>query len=182
VILDAGIPWDWSRNGRFLLFLRLNEDRLWLLPEKSNPKPSALLGASSRASNGRFFPDTRWIAYESDESGSDEVYVQAFEAAAPGGPRLGSKQVISRTGGTSPRWRSDGKELFYLAPDGTIMAVKVQTSPIFKAEVPEPLFQAPSADWDVGPDGQRFLFLAPVGNSTPPPFTVVLNWDAGLKK
>ena len=91
---------------------------------------------------------------------------------------------MSRGGGTAPRWRRDGRELFYLAPDGKMMAVEVIPGQAFQVGTPTPLFQIPPGAivGDVTADGRRFLLVTPVGPSASVPFTVVLNWTAGLKK
>ena len=92
--------------------------------------------------------------------------------------------MVSRGGGTAPRWRGDGRELFYLAPDGKMMAVEVIAGQEFQGGTPTPLFQTPPGAivGDVTADGKRFLLVTPVGPSASAPFTVVLNWTAGLKK
>jgi len=192
---DPKLPDDWSSDGRFLLYTqrdpRTHAD-LWVLPLAGNGTPS---GAATPFANtefseeqGRFSPDARWIAYASDESGRSEIYIQPF----PAPPNGGSKTPISRDGGSEPRWRRDGKELFYFSPDGKLMVADVTEGPTFKASVPRTLFQVPVAQiahnavasqvfgWDVAPDGKRFL----IGTSTTStePVTVVLNWTAELKK
>lgn len=107
-------------------------------------------------SGARFSPDGRWVAYESNESGPTEIYVQSF-------PLSGAKWQVSTAGGTLPQWRQDGKELLYLA-DGRLMSVPVQASPTFTPGTPTPLFQVPLLNmqnaprYGVSPDGQRFLF------------------------
>ncbi len=190
---DSKFPNDWSRDGRFLLYTqqdaRTNAD-LWVLPLAANGTPSGTPApfANTEFSEGagQFSPDTRWIAYASDESGRSEIYVQPFPAP-PGG---GSKTSVSRDGGNQPRWRRDGKELFYLSFDGKLMAVDVTEGPIFKVGTPKPLFQAPVTSiqsrtdvsglgWDVTSDGQRFLFDAV--KTSPESLTTVLNWTAELK-
>jgi eukaryotic-like serine/threonine-protein kinase len=131
-------------------------------------------------------PDATWIAYASDESGRSEIYVQPFPVPAGGG----SKISVSRDGGNQPRWRRDGKELFYLSFDGKLMAVDVTEGREFKVGTPKPLFQGPATSiqsrtdihgwaWDVTSDGQRFLFDAVKTSSES--LTVVLNWTAELK-
>ena len=92
--------------------------------------------------------------------------------------------LVSRDGGTAPRWRGDGNELFYLAPNGKMIAVAVTTHQEFQAGPSTPLFQTPPGAivGDVTADGKRFLLVTPVGQSASAPFTVVLNWMAGLKK
>jgi eukaryotic-like serine/threonine-protein kinase len=164
---------------------------LWALPLASDGTPA---GAPTPFANtefnedqGRFSPDTHWVAYVSDESGRSEIYVQPFPAAAGGG----SKTQVSRDGGDQPRWRHDGKELFYLSLDGKLMAVDVTEGPSFKTGAPKSLFQALVVRgrresllgvlrWDVAPDGRRFLINTLKTPSEP--LTVVLNWTTDLKK
>jgi len=121
----------------------------------------------------------------SDQSGAMEVYVRAFSPDFSGGSAsTGGSVLVSRGGGAAPSWRGDGKELFYLAPDGKMMAVEVTAGPEFRGGTPAPLFQTPSGTsvGGVTADGKRFLLVTPVGPSAAAPFTVVLNWTAGLKK
>jgi len=131
-------------------------------------------------------PDTHWIAYASDESGRSEIYVQPFPVPAGGG----SKTSVSRDGGNQPRWRRDGKELFYLSFDGKLMAVDVTEGRVLKVGTPKSLFQAPATSiqnrtsmngwaWDVTSDGQRFLLDAVKTSSES--LTAVLNWTAESK-
>jgi eukaryotic-like serine/threonine-protein kinase len=133
---DLKFPNHWSRDGRFLLYThqdaKTNTD-LWILPLRGDGVPSGepmpFANTEFSEGQGQFSPDTRWIAYASHESGRVEVYVQPFPTP-PGG---GSKTQVSRDGGNQPRWRGDGKELFYLSPGGKLMAVDVTEGPIFKA-------------------------------------------------
>jgi hypothetical protein len=142
-------------------------------------------------------PDGRtlWIAYSSNESGRYEIYVRPFDPLSPDGtPAGGGKFQISMEGGVSPRWNGNGKELFYVAPDGTVMSVEVDgTKTAFHSGIPKPLFNpkgiAPRAqgfvDWDATNDGKKFIFHVPVsGTAAAPPtkFTVVLNWPSLMKK
>jgi eukaryotic-like serine/threonine-protein kinase len=191
---EAKVPNDWSRDGRFLLYSqqdRRTKADLWALPLASDGTPAGapILFANTEFNEdqGRFSPDGHWIAYVSDESGRSEIYVQPFLAATDGG----SKTQVSRDGGDQPRWRSDGKELFYLSLDGKLMAVNVAEGPTFRAGVPESLFQALVVRgrrqsllgvlrWDVAPDGKHFLINTVKTSSEP--LTVVLNWTAELKK
>jgi hypothetical protein len=193
---------DWSRDGNFLLYSVTANGRrsffdgashdLWVLPltpvNPSGNRPEPYLKTEFNETQGRFSPDGRFVAYVSDASGRYEIYVQPFPAAS------GSKTVISTAGGISPRWSGDGKELFYISADSKMMAVEVSTSPIFKAGIPRPLFQAPIwgggtfhnvARYDVTADGKRFLINSVTPDaapSAPAPITVVLNWTALLKK
>jgi hypothetical protein len=133
---------------------------------------------------GRFSPDGRWIAYQSTESGQgNEIYVRPFPVP-PGG---GSKWMISLGGGNEPRWRKDGKELFYLGAYGQLMATEVTAAgSVFQPGTPKALFKAVAVQgWDVSADGTRFLFPsvgARSGETASEPFTVVLNWTALLKR
>jgi hypothetical protein len=125
--------------------------------------------------DGHFSPDGRWVAYVSNESGTNELYVRAFTPDASAATMsLGGSVLVSRGGGTSPHWRGDGKELFYLAPNEKMMAVGVTLDREFHAGTPTPLFQAPQGAivGDVTRDGQRFLMV----QSATAPFTVVVNW------
>jgi hypothetical protein len=134
---------------------------------------------------GRFSPDSRWIAYTSNEGGNPEVYVRPFDGSSETGSPPGSgKWQISKGGGQYPRWRGDGKELFYLAPDGTLMSAEVSGAPAFQAGSPKALFRSSSGstDWDVTADGKRFLFPVSLARNKVEEFTVVLNWQTGLKK
>ena len=132
----------------------------------------------------RFSPDGKWIAYSSDESGRREVYVQGFAADRVPAAAVGKWQ-ISTAGGDKPRWRHDGKELFYIAPDNKMMAVPVKLGPPFEPGVAVPLFETRVAGffpYDVSPDG-RFLLYTPSEAEAPAssPVTIVLNWQAELK-
>jgi eukaryotic-like serine/threonine-protein kinase len=187
------IPTSWSHDGRFLLYTSTSaatKDDLWVLPLQGDKRPQPFLKTEFNERDARFSPDGRWIAYTSDESGREEVYVRPF-SQAPGGNNAtpGAKWPISNSGGDQPQWRGDGKELYYAAPDSDIMAVAVTTQPAFQAGIPKALFRMPVAGgpaigskWDVSADGQRFLIAAPAAASATTPFTVVLNWQAALKK
>jgi hypothetical protein len=129
---------------------------------------------------GGFSPDGRWLAYASNESGRFEIYVKPF-------PEPGGKWQVSTGGGLEPRWRGDGKELFYLAPDDKVMAVEVGTGAAFEAGTPQALFvtslkNASGSHYDVTPDGQRFLLNRPIGEESSPPITLVQNWTAFLNR
>jgi len=181
-------PMSWSSDGRFLLYTAVapkTKSDLWVLPMQGDRKPFPLLVTDYNQSWGRFSPDSRWMAYQSDESGTDEIYVQPLDLSSATGVSLGAgKTLISKGGGMRPIWRRDGKELFYEAPDRKVMAVEVTTKPALQAGVPQPLFQVPDANivWDVSTDGKRFLIPVPVVETAQTPITVVLNWTAALKK
>jgi hypothetical protein len=165
-----------------------------VLPLEGDRKPISFLSTEFNEIDGRFSPDMRWIAYMSDESGSNEIYVRPFSQASGGASsESGGKWQVSKGGGIGPRWRGNGRELYYRAPDGKVMAVEITPGPRFQFGMPKPLFQAPPdlseqailyafPTWDVTADGNRFLLPAPVAESSPSPFTVILNWPSLLKK
>lgn len=182
----TGWATDWSRDGRFILFQMLDPktgQHLWICPMSSRGsaagQPFPFMKSEYNEWDGRFSPDGRWIAYVSDKSGSTEVYVQAFPTG--GGERR--KLQISTSGGTEPNWRSDGKELFYLAADGNLTAVPVNTGYSFEAGAPHPLFQIAANtgiySYAPGGDGQRFLVSRSQAEATP--VTVLVNWMAGAE-
>jgi hypothetical protein len=189
---EVKIPASWSRDGRFLLYYTLQSPKtlqdLWVLPLEGDRKPALLLGTEFQEREGSFSPDMRWIAYTSNESGRTEVYVRPFLASgSSGAPSLGEgKWQVSKDGGTLAKWRADGKELIFRAPNGSPMAVDVTaTGAAFQAGVPKQLFALPPnvGDWDVAADGKRFLAaVPPVQQTTQTPITIVLNWEAGLKR
>jgi eukaryotic-like serine/threonine-protein kinase len=192
---DTKYPTSWSRDGRFLLYRTSDstttKHSLWVLPLEGDKKPFPFLRTEFDNEDGQFSPDGRWVAYVSDESGRPEIYVRTFSPDSTAeASDTGGKWLISTGGGREPRWRGDGKELYYLAPDRTLMAVEIATNPAFRAGAPKALFQAPPQavvtpflqSWDLTPDGKRYLFLAPVEQTAQTPFTVVLNWQAGLKQ
>ena len=186
------IPDQWSRDGQFIVYSEFDpktKSDLWTLPVTgADRKPVPFLRTEFNESMGQLSPDSRWMAYASDESGQREVYVRPF----PGGE---GKWKISTAGGVEPRWRGDGKELFYVAADGKMTAVAIKAAlapkPVFEAGVPAPLFDAHDAainvliglfGYDVTSDGKRFLVLTSGEAAAAPPLTVVVNWMAGLKK
>ena len=179
---------SWSRDGRFLLYSGEDPETksdLWVLPLQGDRQPIPFLRTEFNESSGQFSPDGHWVAYTSDESGRNEIYVRDFSSgAAQGSWDAAGRWLISKSGGTSPRWRGDGKELFYVASDGKLMSVSITSKPVFQAGGPRPLFQLPSGfiGGDVTADGKRFLIGVPVGQSASLPFTVVLNWQTALKK
>jgi serine/threonine protein kinase/Tol biopolymer transport system component len=173
--------WDWSRDGKHVLFRKGNE--LWHLsrPEHAT-KP--LLQAKWTVRNAQSSPDGRWMAYASNETGSMQVYVSPFLNG-------NGKWQVSSAGGQEPKWRQDGKELFYLSADGKMMAVAVKTGASFEASSPVALFQThrrqpvSSQDvfsYDVSGDGQKFLILTKVDEANAAPLSVLLNWASDFEK
>jgi Tol biopolymer transport system component len=174
---------DWSHDGRFLVFTggqSHTSNDLWVFPLSGDRKPAVLLPTPFSEDSPAFSPDDRWIAYDSDATGRFEVYVRSFSPS-------GGQFKISRNGGWAPRWRGDGKEIFFLALDGTMMAVDVTLGKERQAAVPLALFPTPllkTSDrhtYAVTKDGQRFLVRVPDQRQASVPITVVLNWPALLK-
>ena len=185
------LPTSWSHDGRFLLYTAANVPKtgsdLWVLPLEGDRKAVPLLRTDFNEGLGDFSPDGRWVAYVSNESGRNEIYVRPFVASGPSGPSLGEgKWQVSKDGGTNPRWRADGKEIiFSFGP--AIMSVDVNGSNAgFQMGTPKQLFRGPGNNgWDVTGDGKRFLMIVPPNQgmqTAPTPITVVLNWQAELKK
>jgi Tol biopolymer transport system component len=182
---------DWSRDGRFLIYQENasgTQRDLWVLPFTSegqvpaNAKPSPYLRTKFNEWNARFSPEPnpRWVAYQSDEAGRNEVYIQGF-------PEPHGKFPISTAGGQYPQWGAGGRELFYVAPDNKLMAVDLKiTGSAVQRSTPRVLFTLPIIDnglspYDTTADGQRFLVRAPPQRASPP-MTVIANWPALLKK
>ena len=183
------LPQDWSRDGRYLVYStndRKNLFDLWVLPLQGERKPKLFVGTQFRESQARFSPDGRFIAYTSDSTGRYEIYVRPF---SPDG-NVAGLWPISKDGGTQPAWRRDGKELFFISADSKMVAVPVTTTPTFKAGIPEALLTAPIFGggavgnvkrWDTL-DGKRFLINSVTTETGSAPISIVLNWQAGLKK
>ena len=160
---------------------------VWALALFGDRHEYQLLDTAFDERNAQLSPNGRWLAYTSDESGSYEIYVRSFTADG----KVGSdNKRISTNGGMQPRWRGDGQELFYIADDGQMMSVPVKTSGAeFEYSAAKTLFktrmQARSRlfhEYDVSPDGQRFLIGTLIGESKALPPLVILNWTADLKK
>jgi eukaryotic-like serine/threonine-protein kinase len=189
---EPKLPRSCSPDGRFLLYSMLNiktrTRELWVLPLEGDKKPIPFATQFNNI-EGQFSPDSRWVAYVSDESGREEVYVRTFSPDSGEGTSEGEgKWIISTGGGIEPRWSPDGKTLYYIAPDGKLMAVAITANDAFRAGVPKALFQIAAFtggpfrhSWCVAPDGKRFLFAIPSEQRTAA-FEVVVNWQAGLKK
>jgi Tol biopolymer transport system component len=179
-------PLDWSRDGRYLIEeVHAKTDSIWVLPlspqhTSAERKPSPLLNEGFNVVNARFSPNGQWIAYDSDESGRDEIFVRTF-------PQTQGKWQVSTNGGTRPVWSRDGKELYYIAQDGNLMAVDVKSRPdsSFESGAPKVLFNPQTGPlrtdrFDVAKDG-RFL-IPTLSQQSAFPITVVANWQAMLNK
>lgn len=179
-------PADWSSDGRYIVYV-INDPKtkidVWVLPlfGDQKPFPFALTEASERGP--RFSHDGRWLAYISDESGINQVYVESF-------PASGGKWQVSTSGGYHVEWRHDGKELFYVSADRKMMAVDIRAEGAsFEAGAPKtlfdlrvPIFTASQAQFAVTGDGQKFLIANTFGENRSEPITVTLNWTADLKR
>ncbi len=176
---------DWSPDGKYLVFRRQNNataQDLFLFPMGDTGgaarTPIAYQTSSANEYRGSFSPDSRWIAYTSDESSEPRVYVQAVPASGP-------KWQISTAGGDYASWRRDGRELYYLSSGHKLMAVPVEAGPGgFRPGTPQELFEVPGqSDYQPSADGRRFLVrLAPEGEPSVPPLEIILNWPSSLRK
>jgi eukaryotic-like serine/threonine-protein kinase len=185
------VPTDWSPDGKFILYQQTGNKTgydLWLLPDPGSvageAKPIPYLQTSFNEGLGQFSPDGHWLAYISDESGQDQVYIQAV-------PPNGAKWQVSTSAastnfaGFGPTWRHDGKELYYGSADQKLIAVPTKLGTSVEPGTPQTLFSMPGITaYAPSNDGQRFLVAAPVGTegTAIPPVTVLTNWQARLKK
>ncbi len=194
---------DWSRDGRFILFQATpsggqTKTDVFALPmgpgTSADRQPIPVIQTPATEFGAYLSPDDRWIAYLSDESGKQELYVQAFgPGTKPGAAPASGKWMVSKNGSAGlARWRNDGKELVYLNTDGAVMSVDVTADTAFHASLPKLLFQfprsvlsmtnTPGAISDATRDLQRFLITVPAQVNVRPEFTMVLNWQTSLKR
>jgi Tol biopolymer transport system component/tRNA A-37 threonylcarbamoyl transferase component Bud32 len=189
-------PTSCSGDGRFILYSRSGPHQadtdIWVLPLAGDRRPRPFVQANGRAYGGQFSPDDRWVAYTSEESGRSQVYVVPFtggtvlNAAVPAGASAGARWQVSASGGSSPKWRRDGKEIFYLSPEGQMMAAEVEergdsmvvktAAALFRCR-PAPTVPS-SAPYDVSADGKKFVINS-FGEDAP--LILLVNWTAGLK-
>jgi Tol biopolymer transport system component len=186
----SSIPVNWSSDGKYIVFSRLRQMGnttgydTWLLPTSGDRKPTPLLESGFDKFQARVSPNSNFVAYSTNESGTYQIVVQTFPDAS------GGKWQISADGGVEPKWRRDGRELYYLSLDGKLMSVAVGGPP-FTAGRPVELFQTPltvnrtqptrDRRYDIAPDG-RFLMVIPSATSAPTPYSVIVNWTAGIEK
>jgi len=175
-------PTDWSKDGRTLVLACLTGATRWNLMYgdlSGGPEPKTFLATQFNEAGGRLSPDGRWLAYESNESGRPEIFVQAF-------PGPGGRWQVSTEGGRFASWHRDGKELVYIARNSRLMSVGVSASEdAFHSSEPRPLFQAPvlvagngEQRYAWSADGTRLLFTTPLSREEIPPVRMVLNWTA----
>ena len=171
---------SWSPDGRLILYDEEDapgKSGIWQLPLQSDRKPVAVLRSDFVVRSARLSPDQRWMAYVSNETGRDEIYVQSF-------PGPSGKSMISAAGGTEPSWRGDARELFFLSAGRVLMSVQTDgSSQVLRAGVPRPLFPTRQAQWyALSGDGRRFLVPMTPEYTDPPSIDVVLNWQEELKQ
>jgi hypothetical protein len=184
---------DWSRDGKFLVYRvsssQSGKTELWAIPDPlaaGERKPFLVAASAFNLQDARVSPDGRWLAYTSDESGKREIYVRPFP---PGDGRTG-QWLVSSAGATFPRWRADGKELYFLGPDLKLVSVEVAAGrpgdSEFHSGPPRALLAAPSNKpfrYAVAQDSKRLLVSVPPAQiAALPPLNVVVNWEAGLRK
>jgi Tol biopolymer transport system component len=166
---------SWSADGQFLAYTARSDKQrsnVWILPLMGDRKPFMVPSAFNHR-EPVFSPDARWLAYVSDESGKDEVYIESF-------PPGGSKWQVSVNGGTTPKWRRDGRELFYVSPQRELLAVPIRLSGPQSLELgtPIPLFPLPRGPYDVSPDGRRFVMAYDEHDQPSVPINVVVHWPS----
>jgi Tol biopolymer transport system component len=185
VVIDGepvrGFPDAWSQDGKYLVYAGWNLCRLERKPDRSGWTNRTCWQNSSWEAAASFSPDGRFLAYCSGESGTSEVYVRPF-------PDGGTKWRVSVNGGAQPRWRRDGRELFWVEGE-TLIATSVSTTPTFSMGAATRLFSDPNLDWswmwpayDVSPDGQRFVLTEASGAVRNATIRVVQNWFAEFKR
>jgi Tol biopolymer transport system component len=192
---EVNMPTSVSHDGRLLLYTSVITPKtgqdLWLLPLEGDRKPVLLLGTDFQENDASFSPDGRWIAYRSNESGRFEIYVRPLLASGSAGPSLGEgKWQVSRDGASAvvPKWRNDGKELTFVGANNSVLSVDVNGSgAAFQLGTPQQLFMttATFTSWDMTGDGKKILLGVMPGQgqqSSQTPITVVLNWQADLKR
>jgi eukaryotic-like serine/threonine-protein kinase len=182
---DFKLPTDWTPDGKLFLYMNFaygKGPRLWIQQAAPEKKNYPLLRTNFSEEQARFSPDGRWLAYQSEETGKDEIFVVPF-------PSLSSKWQVSTSGGEQVSWRADGKELFYIAPDRKLMALSVDTAGgNFKPGIPHALFVTSTTSvhhafrqYDVARDGQKFIMNTALEQSLEP-ITFYANWQSELKK
>ncbi|MEP7353763.1 MAG: protein kinase [Acidobacteriota bacterium] len=180
---------EWTPDGRYLSVTTLTSGGvtgdLWLLPAEGTAETRKLipLVKTPFAERAPRFPSSgKFFSYTSNESGKDEAYVRPFDPQTGTSP--GGQWMISKGGGTSPHWRADGQEMFYITQDGAMMAVEIDMKNGLQPGVPKQLFKMPGVVvyWDVARDGQKFLIPVPAAAADSSPYSVILNWTSTLKK
>ena len=178
---ESDIPSSWSRDGKYIAFLRspingLDKRSLWIAPTSGDKKPYRLMDVAGTIAEAVFSPDGKWLAYHSDETGRREVYVVPF-------PEANRKIAISSGGGNTPRWSPDGKELFYLANDGTLMSTSILPGKNgLQVGKTDALFKTSRMIYDVSPDGKRLLVYKEAEDQPASSITLISNWSKIVQK
>lgn len=170
-------PSSWTPDGNAVIFTMIDPQTrrdIWLVPVSGDRKPQPVLQTKANEQGGRVSPDGNWLAYWSDESGGNELYVTQF-------PQPAHTRRISTSGGVNPFWRSDGKELYFLVGN-KLMAVSINAGKELQSGTPQPLFDFEGFWYEPSQDGQRFLTFAVTEKAPPPPINMVLNWATEMKK
>lgn len=175
--------WDWSPDGTYIIFSSYEPKTkadLYILPMTGDHKPYVFLQTEFAETQAHFSPDGKWVAYVSDETGTNEVYVRPFQGS-------GAKQQVSNGGGLQPRWKADGREICYYTPDGKMMSVSVNITPsAFEVGSRQQLFDRQARGltvfMDMTRDGQRFLLRVAEGSHLSSPLTLVTHWDEELRQ
>jgi Tol biopolymer transport system component len=195
LLLDkvASWPTQWSRDGKYIVYFEAgvskNKRDIWVLPTDGNREPIPFMTTEADEFMGQLSPDSRWMAFTSDRSGRDQVYVRSF-------PSGEGERLISVSGGRAPRWNGDGKELYFIGENRKLTAVSVRwspagTKPAFEAGPPVELFDTHVVrvgndtlfQYDVTADGKRFLINTNTSSAESTlVLTVVTNWADRLRK
>ena len=169
---NASYPYDWSSDGKYLICTPGGGAKPSLLSLEGGGKVSSFFVSPVVVRGFRFSPDGRWVAYFMNESGQDQVYVAAF-------PSLNPKRQLSTTGGRYPIWQRDGKELYFVTPDSTLMAAEIRTGSSMEVSFPKPLFKLHITQnlnqYVPSGDGQMILVSERVGDQPRAEVTVTLN-------
>jgi Tol biopolymer transport system component len=168
---------DWSADGRYILYSTFDAKNGWdlgVIPTSGEAVPRVVIATAASERAGRFSPNSRWIVYDSTESGRRELWIEPF-------PTTGNRWQLNTNCGAGPQWSPDGKELFYTASDGTIMVSPFSGGAPPEAGPAKPLFPTPQragGNFKMSADGQRFLLNVPPDASDVTPITVIVNWRA----
>jgi Tol biopolymer transport system component len=180
-------PTDWTHDGRHLLFGAITpgtRSDIWAY-SFAERRATPILTTVYAEAYGSVSPDGKWLAYQSDETGNNEIYVQPFDPSTSSTQR---RWLVSSGGGSLPRWRGDGREIFYMTPSGALMSAATNPSGAeFASERPAVLFQTrtlPKNPWnlyDATADGQKFIVNIPLEWSSSAPIKVMVNWNDKLR-
>jgi Tol biopolymer transport system component len=176
---DVTYPYDWSPDGKYILANPGGGARPSVLWLEGDRRVTSLFASRVAVRGIRFSRDGKWVAYFLNDSGQDQVYVAGF-------PSMDQKRQISTSGGTYPDWRKDGRELYFVTPDLTLMAADIRTDHGIEVSFPKPLFKLnitiTSNQYSASADGSRFLVSDVLTDDPRREVTVLVNWPSELKK